>query len=47
MQDLHGALVARDVQLVPRGAFEGATLVRADLGRDTESAQQAEGTPRD
>ena len=45
VQNLDGVLVTVDVELVTRPAVEGAALVRPDLGRDTEAAQQAEGPP--
>jgi len=47
VQHLKRALVAGDVKLVPRAAFESASPVGSDLRRDAERAQKAEGTARD
>ena len=43
VQHLQRMLVAGDMKLVARSTVEGATLVRANLGRDAEAAEQAEG----
>src|SRR5262249_134704 len=42
MQQLERVLVSDDVQLKARRAVERAALVRSDLRRDAECAQQAE-----
>ena len=42
MEDLQRAFIARDVQLVARCAVEGVPLIRPDLRRDAEAAEQAE-----
>ena len=47
MQYLQGVLVARNMELVPSSTRERAALVRANLGCDSESAQEAEGPARD
>src|SRR5204863_5976390 len=47
VQDLQGVLVSCDVELIAHRTVEGTALVGADLGRDAEAAQQAEGAPRD
>ncbi len=47
VQNLERALVAGNMELVARRPIEGPPLVRADLGRDSEPSQQAEGTPHD
>ena len=47
MEDLDRVLVAANVKLVARRPIERPTLVRPDLGRDAEAAQQAERPPCD
>ncbi len=47
MQNLEGALVPGDVQLIARRTVECAALIRADLGCDAECSQQAERASRD
>jgi hypothetical protein len=44
VEHLQRAFVPGDVELVPRAAVEGSPRVRPDLGRDSERAQQAEGS---
>ncbi len=47
VEDLEGALVPGDVELIARRAAECTAPVRADLGCDSECAQQAERASRD
>jgi hypothetical protein len=47
VQDLQRVLVTGDVELVARSTVEGAPLVGADLRRDAERTQEAEGAARD
>lgn len=47
VEHLERTLVAGDMELVPRRAVERAALVRANLRRDTERAEQTECTTRD
>jgi hypothetical protein len=47
VQNLERVLVSGDMELVARGPVESPPPVRADLGRDAEPSQQAEGTAND
>src|SRR5919109_2485732 len=47
VEHLEGACAAGDVELVARGAVEGAAAIGADLRLDAEGAQEAEGAAGD
>jgi hypothetical protein len=47
VQNLERVLVAADMELVASRPIKSPPLVRADLGRDAEPSQQAEGTAND